>query len=285
MKPIIFDITRYLLLAVAIVLMAIGIKMLPVTLFGSNTFVTEPAIDSTITRNHEVDSANQSLTVTKSVVERNYKLSKADAECPACIQLMYDNAYKYILLGIFLLAFVYLLPALSEFSLFGVFSGKLKEDIKNVKETTNKIQEAALQSNTGASTAQAIAKSDAEPDKKIMSYPDDPQKGKWGEKSETGSRKLSAIVTPIKGSGLLFNIVLKIVSTNPLNPLSGTVVFHLHDTFKNQNPEIFVVDGQATLTLVAWGAFTVGAEADGCKTKLELDLSELPEAPAVFKSR
>jgi hypothetical protein len=39
------------------------------------------------------------------------------------------------------------------------------------------------------------------------------------------------------------------------------------------------------LKLTAWGAFTVGVLADEGRTKLELDLSELEDAPEDFRSR
>ena len=45
------------------------------------------------------------------------------------------------------------------------------------------------------------------------------------------------------------------------------------------------VNGIATLQLIAYGAFTVGAECDGGTTKLELNLAELPDAPQLFKER
>lgn len=61
--------------------------------------------------------------------------------------------------------------------------------------------------------------------------------------------------------------------------------FFLHPTFHgNDRPVVAVTPGgTADLALTAWGAFTVGAIADNGATKLELDLAELPAAPAEFK--
>jgi len=41
----------------------------------------------------------------------------------------------------------------------------------------------------------------------------------------------------------------------------------------------------ATLEVSAWGAFTVGVCADNGSTLLELDLSDVPDAPARFAER
>jgi hypothetical protein len=43
--------------------------------------------------------------------------------------------------------------------------------------------------------------------------------------------------------------------------------------------------GVAELSIDAWGAFTVGAVADGGLTRLELDLAEHPDFPAEFRAR
>jgi hypothetical protein len=64
----------------------------------------------------------------------------------------------------------------------------------------------------------------------------------------------------------------------------GTVKFHLHNTFRNQNPEVKVQNNEAVLTLVVVGSFTVGAEMDNGRTKLELDLAELPKVSDYFKN-
>jgi len=54
-------------------------------------------------------------------------------------------------------------------------------------------------------------------------------------------------------------------------------------------PSRLIEDGGATLHLVAWGAFTVGAEVLDDQEKqlatLELDLSTLPDVPSDFRER
>jgi hypothetical protein len=115
--------------------------------------------------------------------------------------------------------------------------------------------------------------------------PDDPQKGKWGGKAEANGRRLSA---KVEASSLpeLYKITLTVQSTDENNPLAGLVKFHLHNSFRNQHPLIAVQDGKAVLKLsMVYGAFTVGVEADDGKTRLELDLAELDDAPKDFRER
>lgn len=67
--------------------------------------------------------------------------------------------------------------------------------------------------------------------------------------------------------------------------MSGSVKFHLHPTFRPPVREVDVVDGQATLRLTAFGAFTVGVETDGGSNSLELDLALDPSFPELFRAR
>jgi hypothetical protein len=112
----------------------------------------------------------------------------------------------------------------------------------------------------------------------------DPQKGRWGEKSRRNGRELRATVTALPESADLFRVRLEVVPVNDV-PITGTVVFHLHPTFSRMDPVVMAERGRATLTLAAWGAFTVGAEVDGGTTQLELDLSTLSGVPEVFANR
>ncbi len=113
----------------------------------------------------------------------------------------------------------------------------------------------------------------------------DPLKGKYGGQRVSGPRELDAEVTPI--SPTLFRVRLQVRSTNPRrDPLRGVVQFFLHPSFANNHPVVTVgPGGVGELTVMAEGAFTVGALADNGATKLELDLRDLPTAPAAFKFR
>jgi hypothetical protein len=67
-----------------------------------------------------------------------------------------------------------------------------------------------------------------------------------------------------------------VVSTDPARPLAGDVVFHLHPTFGPfSRYTVKAKGGVAEDIFVSYGAFTVGAEADGGATCLELDLMDV----------
>jgi hypothetical protein len=165
---------------------------------------------------------------------------------------------------------------------------KALSDIEQLKQANNRLQERSV--DAGGSKKEVL------PEVTSMSFntmaksgnlahPDDPQKGVWGGKAEVNERKMTARVE----ATLLpdyYRVIITVSSTNAANPLTGFVNFHLHHTFRNQHPVIAVQDGVATLTLsMVFGAFTVGAEADGGKTQLELDLSTLADAPQEFRDR
>ena len=113
----------------------------------------------------------------------------------------------------------------------------------------------------------------------------DPQKGKWGGKAENNGRKVSATVRQSTTEEDWFNISVEVVSTDNLRPLTGKVFFHLHPTMPIHEMESEAKDNKAQLNIFAWGAFTIGIECDDKRTQLEIDLSELADAPLVFKSR
>ncbi|HEX6747020.1 MAG TPA: SIR2 family protein [Longimicrobium sp.] len=113
--------------------------------------------------------------------------------------------------------------------------------------------------------------------------PDDPHKHRFGGKPAAGGKVLRAHVKPV-GDGEWFEVRLEVSAEPTAPPLEGSVTFHLHPTFVHDRIEQPVKDGAARVKLVAWGAFTVGAEtSDG--TRLELDLAELPSAPMAFRMR
>ncbi len=112
--------------------------------------------------------------------------------------------------------------------------------------------------------------------------PDDPWKGVFGGSNRNDDWELSAKVTPML-SGHEFQVDLT-VSSRTSKPVSGDVTLYLHPTFPKMVQTVPLnFKGVARLTLVAWGAFTVGAiTPDGAK--LELDLSKI-DAPKLFRDR
>lgn len=112
--------------------------------------------------------------------------------------------------------------------------------------------------------------------------PEDPHKGRWGGLSRSNGLQLTAVVSPVSDDW--FSIELT-VRSSARGALSGPVTFHLHPTFKPAVVTVDPTEDQAVLRLSGWGAFTVGVTANEGRTRLELDLSELREAPERFRER
>jgi hypothetical protein len=113
----------------------------------------------------------------------------------------------------------------------------------------------------------------------------DPNAGKFGGRAVRNGRALRAIIEPSETGKQLYRIYLTVSSTVRDRPLVGMVTFHLHPTFREPVVSRPVENGIASLTLIAYGAFTVGVTADGGATQLELNLADNPDAPDDFKSR
>jgi hypothetical protein len=163
---------------------------------------------------------------------------------------------------------------------------RVREIAKEAKTTAENAQSNALGVGKQISKEEVkstIAREEILPGK----IPDDPWKGQFEGESERNDRKLEAEVTRVTGTSDLFSVCLRVSSTLPKqNPLRGVVQFFLHPTFNNDRPIVTVgPSGVAELRLKAWGAFTVGALADEGRTKLELDLSKLENAPHEFRTR
>lgn len=124
----------------------------------------------------------------------------------------------------------------------------------------------------------------AEPFERIeeSEWNSDPNLGQFGGAPIARERELSAQVQPLDEGGSTCAVTIRVRSLDPARPLTGTVTIHLHPTFYSTVREVPVVDGEAELRIVAAGVFTIGAEADGGETRLELNLATLPNLPAAF---
>ena len=113
--------------------------------------------------------------------------------------------------------------------------------------------------------------------------PDDPHKSQFGGLAEANGRRLSVVKTG--GSQALGNLRFElIVEALPGAPkLEDRVVFHLHPTFNRAVAYAAATDNRAVLHRWAYGAFTVGVEADRGETRLELDLAEQANLPLWFR--
>lgn len=99
----------------------------------------------------------------------------------------------------------------------------------------------------------------------------DPLKHSWEGNLKDRNRNIFAEVHPLEGTNY-YQLRIVVRSTDPIrDPLKGKVKFHLHPSFPNPHPEIHVKDGEAVLSLLSYGSFTLGAETeDGAKLKIDL---------------
>jgi hypothetical protein len=123
-------------------------------------------------------------------------------------------------------------------------------------------------------------------------YPDDPRKGCFGELPARDGLLLEAKVVPFEDDPEWFSVQLTVRGTSAKLARNDQVQFYVHPSFPSARYVVRAAGTakpSATLSLVARGAFTVGvtAQAEGRKsrTALELDLAELDDAPAAFRSR
>ena len=107
----------------------------------------------------------------------------------------------------------------------------------------------------------------------------DLQKERWGGKSESNNKRLIATVSEriVPGS---YNVTPIVCSTGD-SPLTGDVAFFVHDSLSQEIQYARAVKGEASITLISTGDFTIGAfTEDG--TMLELDLSNVEGYPIGF---
>ena len=114
--------------------------------------------------------------------------------------------------------------------------------------------------------------------------PLDPHKGQWGRHDRRGGWRLAADVTTISDDW--YSIELWVEADPPgSRKLTGWVQFHLHDTFRKPVHRVQARNGRASLSVSAYGAFTVGAMVEKDQVPLELDLAELASAPRRFRAQ
>ena len=144
---------------------------------------------------------------------------------------------------------------------------------------------AVVGSSAGAARAMSIRKAQAG---SVLTTtrinPKDPQKGQWGGKSADHGWRASAKITWVEADW--YRVQLTVTADAKQNKkLSGSVVFHLHDSFAKSVRRVAARGGKAVLRLWTYGAFTVGVLIERDKTMLEVDLAEIPDAPKLFRER
>lgn len=117
---------------------------------------------------------------------------------------------------------------------------------------------------------------------KIPTDANDPWRGQFGGSAVAGGYRLSA---EVKRSNVPNFFSIKLLVSRVGEATAREAEFFLHPTFPNPRVERKMNKfGNATLSLLAWGAFTVGVRLDN-GVELELDLSEVQDAPEVFRNR
>ncbi|MGO4507003.1 pYEATS domain-containing protein [Bradyrhizobium sp. 2TAF36] len=111
--------------------------------------------------------------------------------------------------------------------------------------------------------------------------PEDKNKGQFGREAAKNGLRLSATVQPSDVRPGWFRIDLAVTGLD--RKLVDPVACHLHETFNPAVQPVNPINDQARLTVLAWGAFTVGAIADHGNTLLELDLSADTTFPKAFR--
>lgn len=112
----------------------------------------------------------------------------------------------------------------------------------------------------------------------------DPWKGQFpAREGQLATVRLDAVVKELPGDPDWFSITLQVALLgDDLGDRPARL--YLHPTFPNPIREIRLGKKGYALELVGWGAFTVGLQLMSDE-RHELDLAELPDAPAVFKAR
>lgn len=134
--------------------------------------------------------------------------------------------------------------------------------------------------NAMAATATAVLQSKEAPALgRQRVHEDDPWKGRFGGQAQSGGYSIDA--TFKQQSARIVRVTL--VVTAPNGATGHTVEFFLHPTFPRSRVRVAMENGTARLELAAWGGFTVGAWIAEDGVELELDLSTMPNAPAVIR--
>jgi hypothetical protein len=118
---------------------------------------------------------------------------------------------------------------------------------------------------------------------------DDPQSGRWGNRSQRNGRKLKATITDTSDRRL-YTCDFTVESTDG-SILEGPVVFHLHDSYPRSVINIRKIRDARFATLeevTAYGVYTVGAQVkDGAGNwvGLELNLARKRSLPKRFREQ
>lgn len=138
----------------------------------------------------------------------------------------------------------------------------------------------------------AVAASDEAEDDGLASIPafardpgpdDDPNKGRFGGKSDQGGFRLSASFEETKSPNwVAINLIVEADPSIKIG-LGAFAWFVLHPTFSPAAIKVTFRGNRACLRIKAWGGFTVGVWIPNPGVELELDLAQIEDAPKIVK--
>jgi hypothetical protein len=118
--------------------------------------------------------------------------------------------------------------------------------------------------------------------------PVDPQKGRWGGKDRSDGRAVWAVIESVERDVFYFSVIVESTDESVLEP---PVVFHMHDTYRNNVVRIRRIINQKQARLSEWesyGVFAIGVQVKNSAGEwiaLELDLANTKGLPKRFLAR
>lgn len=154
---------------------------------------------------------------------------------------------------------------------------RLRKEVKGVEDAVGGLEKELGPGSKSAAPAPVGAEPKEARAAKAAVDPNDPNKRQFGSVSEANGRKLTATIKPLAGpKSARCQVKIRIESTDPARPLTGTVKVHLHPSFGDWSSyDLDVRGGVASDEFVSYGAFTIGVVADDGHTPLELDLVDV----------
>jgi hypothetical protein len=165
-----------------------------------------------------------------------------------------------------------------------------KQELQTIENRVlaEKAEHSALREASFEPATSDIGFGDMKPKIGPVTVKDDPQKGRFGGKSENNGKALKASVEKSKIPEF-YNVTIWVESTDQTKPLNSDVIFYLHDSFRPAvytiKPDEFVQGKAIDDEILSYGAFTVGAVTDNGETLLELDLADETGFPPAFRRR
>lgn len=193
-----------------------------------------------------------------------------------------EHTVRLVVVGLSPWLVLLLFPFVKSIGVDGVV---LRDRVETANQRMDALERAvALPGRPGPTAEPAPQAPAAKTRERKETWDEDPNKGRFGGSPAANGRVLEARLRPKAGPrSRACEVDIEIRSTDAQRPLEGEVKVHLHPTFGRYTTySITAKKGRASDTFVSFGAFTVGVEADGGATRLELDLMDVPGGTTAF---